>query len=116
MKRAASSKVGRWGGTGAPWVWLSAGAVSISLVMVFGLLFFIASKGLVYFWPHDVVELDNREDGQTVRLIGEMHDREQESVKRLREAGITLHGEMHSVTRYLIKNGTATSAAWISVP
>src|SRR3569833_1027553 len=84
MKRAASSKVGRWVGTGAPWVWLSAGAVSISLVMVFGLLFFIASKGLVYFWPHDVVELDHREDGQTVRLIGEMHDREQVSVQRLR--------------------------------
>src|SRR3569833_1380381 len=106
MKRAASSKVGRWVGTGAPWVWLSAGAVSISLVMVFGLLFFIASKGLVYFWPHDVVELDHREDGQTVRLIGEMHDREQVSVQRLREAGITLHGDMHSVTRYLIKIGT----------
>jgi len=105
MKRAASSKVGRWVGTGAPWVWLSAGAVSISLVMVFGLLFFIASKGLVYFWPHDVVELDHREDGQTVRLIGEMHDREQVSVQRLREAGITLHGDMHSVTRYLIKIG-----------
>src|SRR3569833_1561886 len=105
MKRAASSKVGRWVGTGAPWVWLSAGAVSISLVMVFGLLFFIASKGLVYFWPHDVAELDHREDGQTVRLIGEMHDREQVSVQRLREAGITLFGVLFCVFCYLILFG-----------
>ena len=28
----------RWVGTGSPWVWITAGAVSLSLVMVFGLV------------------------------------------------------------------------------
>src|SRR3569833_1837466 len=105
MKRAASSKVGRWVGTGAPWVWLSAGAVSISLVMVFGLLFFFATRGLIFFWPHDLAEIQYRENGVEVRLIGELHDREEVAAQRLREAGIELPAHVHTVTRYLMKIG-----------
>lgn len=105
MKWAERGKFGSWMSTGTPWVWLSAGAVSISLVMVFGLLAFIAYKGLSYFWPHDVVEMGHRENGSVVRVIGEIHDKEDVTAQRLREAGIEIPSHTHLVTRYLLKVG-----------
>ena len=41
----------KWVASGSPWVWLNAGAVAISVVLVLGLLGVIASRGLVHFWP-----------------------------------------------------------------
>lgn len=40
-----------WIRSGAPWIWLTGGAVSISLLSVLGLLLLIGWKGLTYFWP-----------------------------------------------------------------
>lgn len=105
MKWVKGGKFRNWIGTGTPWVWLSAGAVSISLVMVFGLLLLIAARGLSYFWPHDIVEIQHRENGGTARLIGELHDREEVSAQRLREAGIDLPPEVRTMTRHLMKIG-----------
>ncbi len=105
MAWAKHGKFNTWVGTGAPWVWLSAGAVSISLVMVFGLLALIAVKGMSYFWPHDVVEMDYREAGAVTQLIGEIHGSEEVSAERLRSAGMTLPSHEHMVTRYLLKMG-----------
>lgn len=39
-----------WIRSGAPWIWLTGGAVSISLLSVLGLLLLIGWKGLTYFW------------------------------------------------------------------
>ena len=105
MAWAKRGKFNTWVGTGSPWVWLSAGAVSVSLVMVFGLLALIAYKGLIYFWPNDVAEMDYRENGALTRLIGEIHDSEEVTAERLRSAGMTLAGDAHMVTRYLLKTG-----------
>jgi len=105
MKWGRRGKFHNWISTGTPWVWLSAGAVSISLVMVFGLLSLIATRGLIYFWPHDLAEIQHRENGAEVRLIGELHDREEVAAQRLREAGIELPAHVHTVTRYLMKIG-----------
>src|SRR3569833_1109928 len=114
MKWGRRGKFHNWISTGTPWVWLSAGAVSISLVMVFGLLSLIATRGLIYFWPHDLAEIQHRENGAEVRLIGELHDREEVAAQRLRAAGIELPAHVHTVTRYLMRSVTATWAAWIS--
>lgn len=40
-----------WIRSGAPWIWLTGGAVSISLLSVLGLLLLIGWKGLTFFWP-----------------------------------------------------------------
>ncbi|MDW2239636.1 phosphate ABC transporter, permease protein PstA, partial [Vibrio sp. 1565-1] len=40
-----------WIRSGAPWIWLTGGAVSISLLSGLGLLLLIGWKGLTYFWP-----------------------------------------------------------------
>ena len=62
-----------WFKSGSPWVWLNAGAVSISLVMVVGLLGLIAVRGLSHFWPADLMEVGYQEpEQQAIVLIGEM--------------------------------------------
>ena len=66
-----------WFESGSPWVWLSAGAVSLCLIAVFGLIYLIAVNGLPHFWPARIAEIDYRDaDGARQILIGEMVDRE----------------------------------------
>jgi phosphate transport system permease protein len=59
--------------TGDPWIWLTGGAVSISLLMIAGLLLLVATKALGFFWPVDVVQLA-LEDGSGV--LGQVRNRE----------------------------------------
>ncbi|MGB6138323.1 MAG: phosphate ABC transporter permease PstA [Shewanella sp.] len=99
--------MGKWFKSGSPWIWMTGGAVSISLIAVLGLLLLIAWRGLSYFWPADVYEWQ-LEDNQGVKstLIGEIYDREEVPTERLLSAGhtFTQHpGEF--VTRYLVKTG-----------
>ncbi len=95
-----------WFRNGTPWIWLNAGAVSMSLIMVFGLLGLIAVRGLGYFWPADIVETWYTErDGTRSRLIGEIWETERVSAVQLRENGVELPEGLDFVTRYLIKTG-----------
>ncbi len=94
-----------WFKSGSPWVWLTASAVSVSLILVFGLLLLIAARGLGHFWPATVWEFDyQNQSGDVVRLAGEIHDDELVGVERLRDAGINVTGD-GEVTRYLLKTG-----------
>ncbi|MFQ6371476.1 phosphate ABC transporter permease PstA [Shewanella sp. YIC-542] len=97
----------KWFKSGAPWIWMTGGAVSISLIAVLGLLLLIAWRGLSYFWPATIYQwqmLD--ENGKPYTLIGEIHDREQVPTERLQAAGHqfkTDPGEF--VERFLVKTG-----------
>ena len=55
-KKMQKASVSNWFKSGDPWVWLNAGAVAISVIMVIGLLLLIAVRGLGHFWPADIVE------------------------------------------------------------
>jgi len=97
----------QWFKSGNPWIWLTAGAVSVSLILVFGLLLLIAARGLGHFWPATLVEYDYQDQNQDhniVRLIGEIHDEEAVGAQRLRDAGFAIEGDA-DVTRYLLKTG-----------
>ena len=59
--------------SGNLFIWGCAGAVSVSLLMVFGLLLLIMINGLGYFWTSDIVELTLK-DGQHV--MGQLAGRE----------------------------------------
>lgn len=66
-----------WVGSGAPWVWLNAGAVAISLVLLFGVLGLITVRGFDYFWPGMVLVADYQPPGLAMRTIaGEIVERE----------------------------------------
>ncbi len=108
-----------WFKSGAPWVWLSAGAVSISLIMVFGLLFLIAARGLGYFWPADIVELQYKENADKVVMVaGEIQGRETVSAERARQAGEKFAEDVEEVERWLLKVGnrdvTGLDFRWVN--
>lgn len=101
-----SSSMKTWFKSGSPWVWLNAGAVSISLVMVVGLLLLIAVRGLSHFWPADIAEMSYQEPGQQAEiLIGEKVDHEQVSAARLARSGIELPEGQDFAQRTLMKVG-----------
>ncbi len=95
-----------WFNSGDPWVWMTAAAVSISVIMVAGLLLLIGVRGLSYFWPADIHQIEYRDDqGRIATVIGEIYDEEQVPAARLRDAGISLPPDQELATRYLIKIG-----------
>ena len=36
---------------GEPWVWLTGGSLALAIIMITGLLGFIAFRGAITFWP-----------------------------------------------------------------
>jgi len=96
----------QWVKGGSPWVWLSAAAVSVSLVMVFGLLLLIAMRGLGFFWPADVLEVKYQQSAtEVVTLVGEVQSTETVSAARVQDAGGVVPNGADSVTRLLLKIG-----------
>jgi phosphate transport system permease protein len=96
----------QWVASGNPWIWLTAGAVSLSLVMVFGLLILIAANGLEHFWPKQVAALTVQAgEAEPEILLGEIVDEETVSATRVREAGGTVPEGMVVVRRLLVKVG-----------
>ena len=96
----------KWFKSGTPWIWMTGGAVSLSLIAVVGLLLLIGWRGLVYFWPHTIYQWEIDNNGQTELLVGELHDSELVPTARLRATGLKLEGEEREVLeRYLVKTG-----------
>ncbi len=96
----------KWFKSGSPWIWMTGGAVSLSLVAVIGLLMLIGWRGLVYFWPHTIYEWQISENGKQEVIIGELYDEELVPSARIRATGVTLPDNVDEVlTRYLIKTG-----------
>ncbi len=96
----------KWFKSGSPWIWLSAGGVSISLISVLGLLWLIASRGLSYFWPSELYQFDlTDENGVKSVVIGEIYDREQIPVSQLAHLDLVLDPEQEILERLLIKTG-----------
>ncbi len=95
-----------WFKSGTPWIWLNACAVSVSILMVIGLLGLIAMRGLGHFWPADLAQFDYMErDGSMSRLVGEFHETEEVPAEQLRASGDLNIGDEAWVTRHLIKTG-----------
>ena len=72
----------KWLKSGAPWVWLTAGAVSISVLSVLGLLLLIGWNGLAYFWPAPLYQWET-EQGE--KLIGQVYSQEYVPISHFKE-------------------------------
>jgi len=110
-----------WFKTGTPWIWLTAGAIALALLMVIGVMTLTAVRGLGHFWPKPVFETTYTEkNGSVVRLIGEIREREEVSVRRLAESGFTIDSEAAFVERLLFKLGnrdvTGVDFRWFPAP
>ena len=91
--------------SGIPWIWLNAGAVTISMIMVIGLLVLIAIRGMGHFWPKSVYEIDYLKNDDVTRIIGERVETEDVSKKRILESGIKVESDKNIIRRSLIKVG-----------
>nr|WP_218626503.1 phosphate ABC transporter permease PstA [Pseudomonas sp. dw_358] len=86
---------------------MSAGAVSLAVIMTLGLLVIIGVRGLGHFWPAELVEGVYSVPGQPVEtVIGEVVEHEQVPRERLKSAGLPVAGTgAEFLTRELIKVG-----------
>ena len=104
-----------WFKQGEHWVWFSASTVSISFVLVVGLVLMIAARGLVHFWPHSVYEIElKNEQNQIETLVGEIHDTQTKGVIDPANPD----GAVRKVPQWLIKIGNrdvyGTDFRWIN--
>ncbi len=96
----------KWIKSGSPWVWLTAASVSVSIIMVVGLLMLIAARGLGHFWPADVHSFEYRDDsGQTIKIAGEIRDTESVSSQQIIDSGVKFETTEQWTNRHLIKTG-----------
>ncbi len=106
-----------WTKSGAPWVWLNAGAVAICLIMVVGLLTLIAVRGLGHFWPADIVQSNYTEKNNTIRMIGERVQTVQVPAEQLSDSGVEVPEGVETMERILMKIGNrdhgGTDFVWI---
>ncbi|KOO12023.1 hypothetical protein AKJ18_26105, partial [Vibrio xuii] len=81
----------KWFKSGAPWIWLTGGAVSISLLSVLGLLLLIGWKGLSYFWPAPLYQWQTP---QGEILVGQLYAEEYVKTSHLKEMSQELPQEL----------------------
>lgn len=104
IKQSQQKKTG-WFASGSPWIWLNAGAVSLCMIMVVGLLSLIAVRGFGHFWPSAIVTMDVKEGETTRTIMGEMVRMETLSAVVARDAGLKVSDTAELVNRHLIKMG-----------
>ncbi|OQW95932.1 MAG: phosphate ABC transporter, permease protein PstA [Beggiatoa sp. IS2] len=101
----------KWLNSGTPWIWLTASAVTVNVVIVAALVLLIAIRGLGHFWPAAVLEAQYSEaEGQTTTIIGEIHDEETLLASHLPDYQPSLLNKdgkeaNKRITRYLLKTG-----------
>ena len=87
--------------SGDPFVWLTGVALMFSLLMIAGLLWLIAAKGLGFFWPSSVAELELRNgtkvmgeitDHEKIRTFGTADDKEDAYRTQLKTGNRDLYG------------------------
>lgn len=102
-----------WFKSGTPWIWLNAGAVSISLLLVIGILGMIMVRGMGHFWIADVYNMQYDEgDGQARVVIGEFIESADVPDSLYKEVeGKDKPAGIEKVERWLIKSGNRDQAS-----
>jgi phosphate transport system permease protein len=98
--------INSWFKSGAPWIWMTAGAVSINLTLVIGLLLLIAVRGLGHFWPANLVEYHYQDKtGPESILIGEEVSTSLLAAAQARAAGYQVPDNADHLVQFLVKTG-----------
>lgn len=94
-----------WFKSGSPWIWLTAGAVTINLVLVAGLLLLIALRGLGHFWPADIVEYQYEDSNGRSKIIGEEVATSLLPAAQAKAAGHQVLNDAEYLVQFLVKTG-----------
>lgn len=105
-----NNELSDWMRRGTPWVWLNAGAVAISIVMVIGLLILLTVRGMSHFWPRDVLSANYAPpttSGEPLRtqVIGEFVESEMVLAAQIASSGIPVDESQDFYERQLLKLG-----------
>jgi phosphate transport system permease protein len=115
-------KIKKWIRKGTPWIWMNAGAVAISIVMVIGLLMLLTVRGMSHFWPRDVMQATYTQpvlSGEAIstQLIGEFVESEVIPAAQLVSSGIPVDESQEFYRRDLLKLGnrdlTGADFTWV---
>ena len=95
-----------WFKSGTPWIWMTAGAVSINLILVVGLLLLIAVRGLGHFWPADIIEYHYQDkDSPESVIIGEQVETTLLAAAQAKAAGHEILDNGEYLVQHLVKTG-----------
>lgn len=117
-----NNRISKWMRTGTPWVWLNAGAVAISIVMVVGLLLLLTVRGMSHFWPRDVMQANYTPPtggGEILatQVIGEFVESEMVLATQIASSGIPVDESQDLYERQLLKLGnrdlTGADFTWV---
>ncbi|WP_348675452.1 phosphate ABC transporter permease PstA [uncultured Abyssibacter sp.] len=104
ITRTRAGTFGEWYASGAPWVWMTGGAVALAGLLVVGLLALIAIRGLGHFWPSPLIEAVYVEPGkEPTPLVAQLGYSETVSTARLQSAGINVSDDQEFYERRLVK-------------
>ncbi|MCI4184774.1 phosphate ABC transporter permease PstA [Dickeya dianthicola] len=95
----------RWFGTGTPWVWLTASAITFSLVAMIAVFVLLVGQSVRYLWPQPVWLFSQQDaQGSARQLLGERYDEQHLARQQLTDAGV-VNAPAEGATRYLLKTG-----------
>jgi len=112
----------KWFSSGTPFVWLNAGTVAISILMVVGLLGLLAVRGMAHFWPADVMQANYAPpvsfgSVMSTEVLGERVETESVSSIQIASSGIPVDESIPYYDRELVKLGnrdvTGADFAWL---
>jgi len=116
------TQMSTWMRRGTPWVWLNAGAVAISILMVVGLLALLTVRGMSHFWPRDVMQANYApptSSGEllSTQVIGEFVESEMVISAQIASSGIPVNEAQGFYERQLLKLGnrdlTGADFTWV---
>jgi phosphate transport system permease protein len=107
-----------WFKSGVPWIWLNAAAVSISLIMIVGVLGLVTVRGVGHFWPHKVTRFSYQEENKEPQIIiGEKVDSSVTPAAMAKSTGFKMADNEDTLVQHLIKTGnrdvTGSDFRWI---
>ncbi|GAB7262605.1 hypothetical protein DZJ_42260 [Dickeya ananatis] len=95
----------RWFRTGTPWVWLTASAITFSLIAIVAVFALLVGQSARYLWPQPVWSFSLHDaQGNPRQLIGERYDEQPLTHQQLADAGV-INTPASGATRYLLKTG-----------
>ena len=99
-----TKSVGAYVKSGAPYVWVTAAAISVAFIITVALLTLTAARGLPHFWPADLVQATYKEPGKEQQhLLAEIRSSEEVTTARLLNAGLPVDEKQPLYDRLLLK-------------